>query len=1121
MTCPQCRFENPSGMKFCGQCGSKLAPLCARCGAENPPGFKFCGACGNPLAIPPGVSAPATAAPAVFPLPAAGGGAATPAARSTLQIYTPAHLAGQILQSRSAVEGERKQVTVLFCDLVGSTALAERLGPEPMHLLLNRFFELALAEMHRYEGTVNQFLGDGFMALFGAPVAHEDHARRAVFAAVGLRERLAERAAGLFQPAPQPGVEIAVRMGLNTGWVVVGGIGDHLRMDYTAVGDTTNLAARLQQMAQPGQILLSEATSRLVQGDVRLESLGPARVKGKEAPVHAFLVLGRGDSGAAAVPSPFVGRQRELAALAELVEQAAGGEGQVVGITGEAGSGKSRLLHELRDQHRAAAWLHGRCLSYGAGMPYLPFLHLLRRFWEISDEDGPEQVAAKVAAGLDHAGLDRAALLPYLVRLLGVQQLDVLDSLADLSPQALQARTFAALRQVLLGAGRGGLVILEFEDLHWIDDTSGELLAYLVEGAVAARILVLLTYRSGYQARWIEKSYATQIALRRLGAKESREVIDAVRQRVELPDELIHTVLAKADGNPFFLEELTRSLLERGSLDGVAVPDTIQGVLLARIDRLSEEHKRLLQTASVLGRELPRDLLEALWEAPASLPGLLADLKHWEFLYEDPAAERPVYFFRHALTQEAVYQTLLTGRRQALHHAAAHALEALHAGRMADVIDQLAYHYPRTGDADKAVSSLALAASRAAAGYAHVEAAKALREALCHAERLPEAERDRRTVELVLQLAESLLPLARFPETLDLLVQHQAAVERLDDPAVSGPFEFWLAHTYSYLGRLDEANESAERAIAAARAVGGGGAVGDQATEGKARYVLSRDAFWGGSFARGIQEGLQALVLLDCSGERWWQGQAEWVAGFHHYVLGQFDAAFAAMREAEAIWQALADPRLDPSWSTGYFYASLGDAESGIAYCRSGYERARDPLNTAASLGFLGYAYLTRGDLQTALETLEEAVRQVRQAGMPQLLGWFLAFLAEAHLSAGRTTEAGELAEEAQGILQAVRFHYALGLAERALGQTLLARGATAEAARTLEQALATFEALEVPFEVGRTHQALARLHQDAGRAEDAERHLDEAHALFSRLGVESLLDPGSRPAPRAVSAPH
>src|SRR5690349_20604461 len=276
MQCLHCHFESPPGMKFCGQCGAKLGtPSCPQCGAEAPPGFKFCGECGTPLS-------PSEPAP---PLP-------EPARPATaLQSYTPPHLAGEILQSRTALEGERKQVTVLFCDLVGSTALADRLGPETMHLLLNRFFELALGEIHRYEGTINQFLGDGFMALFGAPIAHEDHGRRAVLAALGLRKLLEEQGAEI---AGKYGVDLSVRLGRYTGWVVVGGIGDHLRRDYTAIGDTTNLAARLQQVAAPGTILVSEALSRLLQGSVQLEPLPPLQVKGKEEPVRAFKVLGVG-----------------------------------------------------------------------------------------------------------------------------------------------------------------------------------------------------------------------------------------------------------------------------------------------------------------------------------------------------------------------------------------------------------------------------------------------------------------------------------------------------------------------------------------------------------------------------------------------------------------------------------------------------------------------------------------------------------------------------------------------------------------------------------------------------------------------------------------------------------
>jgi class 3 adenylate cyclase/tetratricopeptide (TPR) repeat protein len=1078
-------------MKFCGQCGAPLAAACPQCGAESPPGFKFCGACGQPLAA----AQPAAPVPPAPPPPAA---AAAPAVRA----YTPPHLAEQVLHSAAALEGERKQVTVLFCDLVSSTALAERLGAETMHGLLNGFFELALAQVHRYEGTINQFLGDGFMALFGAPVAHEDHARRAALAALGLRDALADRRGEL---GGDSGVELAVRMGLNTGWVVVGGIGDHLRMDYTAVGDTTNLAARLQQIAEPGEVLASEATAWLLRGTIEMEPLEARHVKGKSEPIrpHRLLAAARRPSDLAVlsggVLSPFVGRAREVATLEELRELAARGEGQVAGLSGEAGSGKSRLLYELRRRPGAddAVWLAGRCLSYGGGTPYLPLTHLLRSCWGLGDSDAPAKTAAKLRRALERAGVEAHESLPYLLRLLGIQE--GAETVAGLSPVALQTRTAAVLRQLLFGAGQGRLVVVMVEDIHWADETSEAFLDFLAEGLVTARALLLLTYRAGYRPRWIEKSYATQLSLRRLTAGECQAMMEGVLRRSRLPAELAGAVLAKADGNPFFVEELTRSLVEHRSAGEVAIPDTIQGVLMARIDRLPEDHKRLLQTASVLGREFSSALLHAVWEQPEGLAPLLADLKRWEFIHEEPAAEEPLYYFKHALTQEAVYQTLLSARRRGLHAAAGQAYEALHAGRLDDVYDSLAYHYTHADRPPEAVRYLSLFAERAARGYSHAEAARALREALVQAARLPAgSDRDRREVELAVQLAASLLPLARLSETLEVLGARSAALARLDDPALSGPFHFWIAHTHSYLGDRDAAARHAALSIDAARRAG------DAGTEGKARYVLSRDAFWGGRFGDGIEHGLQAVALLERSAERWWQGQAYWTAGFHHYLLGRFADAFAAMEEARAIYQALADPRLDPSWSVGFFHAALGDCERGIEECRGGLERARDPLNTAAALGFLGYAHLEKGDPAAALAALEEAVGSMRQAGMQQLLGWFAAYLAEALLLAGRPDEARERAEEALAAAGQVEFRLGEGFAQRAFGRIALAAGDREAARRHGAEALASFLAVGAPFEAARTRLDLAAAALAGGDVEAAAAALDEARAQLRALEVPS-----------------
>ncbi len=690
--------------------------------------------------------------------------------------------------------------------------------------------------------------------------------------------------------------------------------------------------------------------------------------------------------------------------------------------------------------------------------------------------------------------MDEREPLPYLLRLLG--EVDETNSLAELSPQALQARTFGLLRQLFLNAGRGRLVVLEIEDLHWIDETSEELLAFLIEGLTAARMLLLLTYRPGYRPRWIEKSYATQISLSRLTDQESRMLMRAVLRRAELPEHLLPVILGRAEGNPFFLEELTRSVVERPD---VAVPDTIQGVLMARIDRLPEDHKRLLQTASVLGREFTLHLLTAVWEQGGDVTPLLSDLKRWEFLYEEPTAEEAKYFFKHALTQEAVYQTLLTSRRQILHAAAGQAFERLYAGRLDDVYDRLAHHFSEAALPEKAVSYLSLFAAGAARGYAHGEAAQALRQALSYAERLPAPERDRRALELVVQLADSLLPLARFSETLEVLSFHRNALDRLGDASLTGRYFFWLSHTHSYLGNQEEAESAAQLAIAAAREAG------DVTTEGRAWYVLSRDAFWSGRFSEGIEHGRQAVSLLERGEDRWWQGQAYWVAGFHHYVLGQLADAFRMMEKAETIWRALQDPRLDPSWSTGYFHASIGEWELGIEECKGGLERSQDPLNTAAALGFLGYAHLEKGDLPEAVQALEESLDRLRQAGMQQLLGWFSAFLAEAYLLADRSTEARKLIAEALVLTEGVKFRYGTGMAQRASGRIARAMGDPARAKEELDQALESFQAIGAPFEVGRTRLDLALL---AGvGSEETAWQLGEARRLFADLQLPRYVE--------------
>ncbi len=1102
MRCASCDYENPPQMKFCGNCGSKMPALCPGCGAEIVPGFKFCGECGTPLAA---AAAPAAAAPAVAPAAAAPAPApiakavAVPPAATFGPASSPAATPGTppAPAARASSEAERKQVTVLYCELSISSENTAEIHPERIHGLLNRFFELAQAQVNLFEGTVRQFLGNGFMALFGAPIAYEDHARRGVLAAMGVRQAVEQWSRKLQE---EEHIRLELQFGLDTGVVVVGGVGDMV------VGATTSTASRLKQNAGPYEILITDATARMVRGAVELEHADSLVLPGQSQPLTIYRVGGTGEGadGNGEKLTPFIGRARELGVLSEVFTLATSGQGQVVGIAGEPGTGKSRLLLELRRRMkgRQIVYLPGSCLSYGSGIPYLPILNMVRRASQIAEHDDAATIRQKLHSSLQAVGSDADAALPYLLRLLDVEE--GTESLEGIEPQAIKAQTFQAMRQMIHNASQRALVVMELEDLHWIDATSEDFLGGLVDSLGGARILLLCTYRSGYQPKWMDKSYATQISLRRLSDQDSRVLAEAVLEQVGLSSELIAEVLTKAEGNPFFLEELARALAERaqGGESG-SVPSTIQGVLMARIDRLPEDHKRLLQTASVLGREFPRELIRSVWDHAESLDALLVDLKSWEFLFEQPSERDPRYLFKHALTQDVAYESLLVGRRQNLHLKAAEALEKLHADRLEDAYDRLIYHYPRASEAAKTVHYLGLFASRAARNYAHAEAARALRESLEHAEKL--ANRDQRVLDLVIRLAESLLPLAHFPQTLEILKSYADRVGDTTDQPLAAKFHFWLAHTYSYMGDQNAASEHAERSIAIAREVG------DEATEGLALYVLGRDGFWSGKFAKGVESSLRAVILLERSSEPWWQGQAYWVAGFNQYVLGQFEKAFESLLRAQTIGQALADPRLDPAWSIGHFYATLGEWETGLDYCNQAVASAKDPLNGAVASGFLGHALLEKGDLEEAAQKLEPALAQMKEAGMQQIQGWFAAYLAEAYAALGRLDRAQTVGEEGLAAAQAAQFRYGVALAQRALGVVALEKGDSAGAENWLRQALATFTELETPFEIGRTWLRLAHSALAAGKRDEAGIAFKTASETFERLYVPKYLEQAQR----------
>jgi class 3 adenylate cyclase/tetratricopeptide (TPR) repeat protein len=716
MKCRRCEHENPVGVKFCGECGARLEWLCPVCRASNPPANKFCHECGVPLT--------------------GDGGAAK---LSSPHAHIPKHLAEKILNSKSALEGERKQVTVLFADLKGSMELLADRDPEEARKLLDPVLERMMEAVHRYEGTVNQVMGDGIMALFGAPIAHEDHAVRACFAALRMQEAVKRYAEEIQR---SHGVPVQIRVGLNSGEVVVRSIGSDLRMDYTAVGQTTHLAARMEQMAVPGSILISPDTMALADGYLQVKPLGPILVKGLSEPMEGYEILGAGpvrsrmEAAMARGLTRFVGREAEIEALCRALEQARSGHGQVVALVGEAGVGKSRLFREVLPSQRMHGWLvvEGGSASYGKGTPYLPLIDLLKNYCQIEARDDGRRIREKLTGRILALEQALAPTLPAFLALLDVPVED--RQWGALDPPQRRQRTLEALKRLLLRESQIQPVCLALEDLHWIDSETQAFLDSLIESLPTLRVLCLVNYRPEYQHGWGSKSYYTQLRIDPLPPASAEELLRALLGDDPGVEPLKRLLIARTQGNPFFLEESVRTLVEtqvligeRGAyhlakaLPDIQVPATVQAILAARIDRLPPEEKRLLQAASVIGEEVPFALLQAVSEGPEeALRQGLAHLQAAEFLYEARLFPDLEYTFKHGLTYQVAYRSLLHERRRALHRQVGEALERFFPDRTEEMYSRLAHHFVECGEMAKGLNYSSRAAERAVALFAHDEA---------------------------------------------------------------------------------------------------------------------------------------------------------------------------------------------------------------------------------------------------------------------------------------------------------------------------------------------------------------------------------------------------------------
>jgi class 3 adenylate cyclase/tetratricopeptide (TPR) repeat protein len=717
MKCPSCQSNNPQSAKFCVECGNKFGSICPKCGISNSLAFKFCHECGSDLK----------------------------SLKETISIdysrpysYTPKFLADKILTSRSSIEGERKLLTVLFADVANFTSISEKLDPEDVHQIMDGCFKILMDEIHQYEGTINQFTGDGVMALFGAPVAHEDHAQRACYAALSIQKAIAE-----FGPKVQKdyGADFKMRIGLNSGPVIVGSIGDDLRMDYTAVGDTTNLASRIEGMAKAGTSLVSSHSHKLTRDFFEFQALGKVQVKGKEEPQEIFELIKAGavntriGASVAKGLTQFVGRKNSIATLMDSYNKARSGSGHVVGVVGDAGVGKSRLLLEFKKQllQGEFALFGGQCLHFGSVMAYWPILDILRSYFEIKEGDQESLIKKKMEEKILRPDNELHGVPPPFHDLLSLQIED--EAYQKLDPVQKREETFEAIRDLLVRESQDRPIILVVEDLHWIDKTSEEFLSYLIEWLANTHILLVLLYRPEYTHTWGSKSHYTKIGLTQLTSQSSTELIQAILYDCEIEPGLETLILNRSAGTPLYIEELTHSLLENGSIQrkqnqcflaiepkDIQIPDTIQGIIAARMDRLEDNLKRTMQVASVIGRDFAFRILQTITGVKEELKSYLLNLQGLEFIYEKSLFPELEYIFKHALTQEVAYNSLLAARRKEIHERIGEAIEQIYAERPEEFYEMLAYHYDHGEVWEKAFLYLSRSGNKARLAYASQEA---------------------------------------------------------------------------------------------------------------------------------------------------------------------------------------------------------------------------------------------------------------------------------------------------------------------------------------------------------------------------------------------------------------
>jgi len=992
MNCPNCQTANPDVAKFCMNCGGRLDSV---------------------------VVGETTSTKSQF----------------NLDRYLPSELVTKLesARSRNTMMGERRVITMLFCDVKGSTAAAEKVDPETWTDIINGVFEYMIRPIYKYEGFVPRLMGDAILAFFGAPITHEDDPQRAVLAGLEIQDGIKSYAEKI---RLKHGLEFGLRVGINTGLVVVGEIGSDLRMEYTAIGDAINLAARMEQTAQVGTIQISDETYKLVAPFFDVDSLGEVEVKGKSAPIKTFRVLGAKSTpghlrGLEGLSSPLVGRDAQLALLNDRMKDLVQGTGSVVAVMGEAGLGKSTLIAELKKSHEDSnpQWLRGDALSYARSISYFPWRQIIRQSVDARDDDSPAEVRHKLSYVCECCTLPGGDI-PFLEAMLAVESEASLQIVMGYQGDALIQRMVEATRGFLCGLAVEKPLVIVFDDLHWADEASLNLLLSLADLTETQPILFICMSRpdkivpSWDAINKIQQKVGAKfssIALEPLRAEQTDVMLSNLLGIKDLPKNVRDMIVERADGNPFFIEELIRSLIETKQIvresshwkamsetANVSLPNTLRGVLSARIDRLPELSRHVLQDASVIGRTFDLQILKRLTDLNGGLDSHIQYLKEATLI--EPA--RDEYIFRHVLIQEAAYDSILIKTRAELHRQIGEALEELHAERIEEFAPLLAYHFYTSQDV-RSLKYDILAGEKSARLYANAEAATHFSRALEVVKRT-HAESEQVT-KLYSQLGSVLELSGRFEQALATYDDMKSF--GLDSGIRSVEMKALMAKAtiYSIFSQLHDSAKSEQMLI---EALGVSREIGDRVTQAKLNWNLMITFLFSKRLDQALEYGEVALALARESDDR---EQLAFVLNDLcrlYTCRGEFEKAHAVIHEARGLWRSLdhqvmlADSfgsEAEAYFNAGKYPQSLECSEQGLQIC----EKIENLWGQSYDRMLMAFVYFESGQLGRGIQFAEQSIQQADQAGLIASSISLRAELALVYLHCGESKKAYSIIEQA------------------------------------------------------------------------------------------------------------